>query len=174
MSKNNNKAKNSELDFVSPIVETLTPIVDEGMKLIASLIQFLLKKLFQYVEVRLFNRYQVAPIKARALKSKKMSDLSSTLGFSVNHNTPFKASELNTRKHTAIIGSTGSGKTVCTYLLIEHALKKGMPVIYFDPKASTENSKTFKKICEANNKKLYVFSDIEGHKTSFNPLLGGN
>lgn len=26
MSKNNNNAKNSDLDFVSPIVETLTPI----------------------------------------------------------------------------------------------------------------------------------------------------
>jgi hypothetical protein len=137
MSKNNNKAKSSELDIVSPIVETLTPIVEEGMKLLASLIQFLMKKLFQYIEVRFFNRYQVAPIKAKSLKSKKTSDLSNTLGFSVNHGTPFKASDLNTRRHTAIIGSTGSGKTVCTYLLIEHALKKGMPVIYFDPKAST-------------------------------------
>ena len=174
MSKNNNKAKNSELDIVSPIVETLTPIVEEGMKLMASLIQFLIKKLFQYIEVRFFNRYQVTPIKAKSLKSKKTSELSSTLGFSVNHGTPFKASDLNTRKHTAIIGSTGSGKTVCTYLLIEHALKKGMPVIYFDPKASTENINTFKRICEANNKKLYIFSDIEGYKTSFNPLLGGN
>src|SRR5690606_19887611 len=85
-----------------------------------------------------------------------------SLGYSINHKEDFLSVNLNTKKHTAIIGSTGSGKTVCTHILIEAALKKGMPVIYFDPKASLENIKTFKSICQASDKKLYVFSDIDG------------
>lgn len=129
---------------------------------------------FTYLNKKYLNKYQLEPLKLKELKNKKESANPKSAGYSVNHKIPFWLDHLNTKKHTAIIGSTGSGKTVCTYLLIEHALLSGKPVIYFDPKASQENLNNFKKICEVNHKKLYVFSDLKTHNTAFNPLLGGN
>jgi len=37
-------------------------------------------------------------------------------------------------KHAAIVGTTGSGKTVMCKILVEEALKQGIPVIAIDPK----------------------------------------
>jgi hypothetical protein len=174
MSKNNNRQKSSDFDLFSPFVEIFTEIIDALMKVVASGIDCLVNETFQFIDRKYFHKYPLSPLKSKSLSSQKKASSPDSLGFSINHKTPFKAADLNTGKHTAIIGSTGSGKTVCTYLLIELALKKGMPVIYFDPKASTENIETFRKICHANNKKLYVFSDLLGLGNPFNPLLGGN
>jgi Cdc6-like AAA superfamily ATPase len=174
MSKNQSKQNDIGLDFVSPIVEIFTMILEEIIKLLGFLLKIILNKLTQYVQVRFFDKYTLRPIKMKELKSKKKCERPDSIGYSINHQTPFYSSKLNTKKHTAIIGATGSGKTVCSQLLIEHALKRGMPVIYFDPKASHENIATFRKICEMNNKKLYVFSDISESPVNFNPLSGGN
>ncbi|MBC7428533.1 MAG: DUF87 domain-containing protein [Bacteriovorax sp.] len=174
MSKNHKKQQNDGLDFVTPFVEVFTMLVEELIKILSVVIEFIIKKIIDYVKVHLLNRRELRAITNKELKSKKKCEQNDTLGYSTNHRTPFYFNELSTTKHTAIIGSTGSGKTVCTYLLIENALRKGMPVIYFDPKPNHENINTFQKICEANNKKLYVFSDIVSKPTPFNPLSGGN
>jgi hypothetical protein len=71
MSKNNNKAKNSELDFVSPIVETITPIVEEGMKIIATLIQFLLKNFFNMLKCDFLIAIKWLPLKLGHLNPKR-------------------------------------------------------------------------------------------------------
>ena len=174
MSKNDNRQNNSGLDLVSPFAELIAELLNAIMKILEVGLTFIIREGSIYIKRKYFNKFPLSPIKTKDLSRKMKSEDYKTLGHSINHKMPFLAESLNTRKHTAIIGSTGSGKTVCTYLLIELALKKGMPIIYFDPKASIENINTFKNICEANNKKLYVFSDLEGYKTPFNPLLGGN
>lgn len=174
MSKNDKKHNSDALDFVTPFVELFTMLVEGLLKLLTIAIEFIVKKIIEYVKVHLLNRYDLKPITNKVLKSKAKCEESDTLGFSTNYRVPFYSSQLNTTRHTAIIGSTGSGKTVCTYLLIENALNKGMPVIYFDPKPNHENIKTFQQICEAKNKKFYAFSDIVSSPTQFNPLSGGN
>ena len=174
MSKNDKKHSSDGLDFITPFVELFTMLVEALLKLLTIAIEFIVKKIIEYVKVHLLNRYDLKPITNKELKSKTKCDKNDTLGFSTNYRVPFHSSQLNTTRHTAIIGSTGSGKTVCTYLLIENALKKGMPAIYFDPKPNHGNIKTFQQMCEANNKKLYVFSDIVKNPTPFNPLSGGN
>jgi DNA segregation ATPase FtsK/SpoIIIE-like protein len=134
LSKNNKKQQNDGLDFVIPFVEVFTILVEELIKILSVVIQFIINKIIDYVKVHLLNRRELKAITSKKLKSKKKCEESGTLGYSTNHRVPFYSSELNTTRHTAIIGSTGSGKTVCTYLLIENALRKGIPVIYFDPK----------------------------------------
>lgn len=156
MSKNNYKQNSSELDFVSPFVEIFAVIFEHLIELITLLITFLVTRGIEYINIRYFNKFPIRPIKNKELKSKKQTELDDCMGYSVNHKRPFNCDELNTKKHTAIIGSTGSGKTVCSQILIEDALRRGKPVIYFDPKASIENIETFKNICKSNNKKLYV------------------
>jgi type IV secretory pathway VirB4 component len=175
MSKNssNKQHSNNDLDFVSPFVEVFTEIFEQLVIVLGLLGAAAFKKISKYIRYRYFGEFASAPIKARQLHSKKKTNELGALGISLNNKRIFKLDELNTTKHTAIIGSTGSGKTVCMRLLIEHALNKGMPIIYFDPKANLENIETFKKICAANNKKLHIFSDITNKGTPFNPLLGG-
>lgn len=175
MSQKNNRSNNStDFELFTPLIEGLCECIEILGKTLFELFVFLIKIGFSYVNKTYFNRYQLEPLKLKELKSKKESTLHKSAGYSVNHKIPFWLDTLNTKKHTAIIGSTGSGKTVCTYLLIEHALLSGKPVIYFDPKASHENLNNFKKICEVNSKKLYIFSDLNTHNSAFNPLLGGN
>ena len=174
MSKNNNKQNNSEMDFVSQLVEIMTIVIENIIELLTILINFLVTQAIEYINIKFFNKLPIRSIKNKELKSKKQSELMDSIGFSVNHKRSFNCDELNTKKHTAIIGSTGSGKTVCSHILIEDALRHGKPVIYFDPKASVENIETFKNICKLNNKKLYIFCDFYENSTPFNPLLGGN
>jgi conjugal transfer pilus assembly protein TraD len=174
MSKNNNKPNSSELDFVSPLVDIMTIVIENIIELLTVLINFLITQSVEYINIKLFNKFPIRAIKNKELKSKKQSELIDSIGFSVNHKRSFKCNELNTKKHTAFIGSTGSGKTVCSHILIEDALRHGKPVIYFDPKASIENIETFKKICKHNNKKLYIFCDFYKDSTAFNPLAGGS
>lgn len=174
MSKNNNKQNSSDLDLVSPFVEIITVLIENLMELLTIVIQFLITKGIEYINIKLFNKFPIRPIKSKELKSKKQTEFVDCVGFSVNHKKHFNCHELNTQKHTAIIGSTGSGKTVCSHILIEDALRRGKPVIYFDPKASSENIETFKNICKYNNKKLYVFCDFYKDSSAFNPLIGGN
>jgi type IV secretory pathway TraG/TraD family ATPase VirD4 len=173
MSKNGNQKQQNNDNFITDIVDALTIVIEELIKVIGIFGVWASKQVIKYIKRKYFGIYSSEPIKARQLKSKKTTDELGALGVSLNNKRTFKLDELNTTKHTAIIGSTGSGKTVCMRLLIEHALSKGMPIIYFDPKANLDNIETFKKICTANNKKLHVFSDITSEGSAFNPLLGG-
>lgn len=174
MSKNSKNNQTDGLDFVTPFIEVFTLLVQHILEILQIAIAYLFTKLIEFIKVQYFNRRDVKQITSKELKSKKKTDLQGTLGYSTSYKTSFHFSELDTTKHTTVIGSTGSGKTVCTYLLIENALKKGMPVIYFDPKPNLENIETFRKICEANGKKIYYFSDIVESPNSFNPLNGGS
>jgi len=174
MSKNTKNNQNDGLDFVTPFIEIFTILFQHLIEILTIVFAYLITKLIEYIKVHHFNRRELKPITQKELKSKRQTELQGTIGYSTSFKTPFHFSELNTTKHTAVIGSTGSGKTVCTYLLIENALKKGMPVIYFDPKPNLENIDTFTKICEANGKKIYFFTDIVKAPVSFNPLSGGS
>lgn len=170
MSKKQNPSNDN---IVGDIVDAIAILVEELVKIIGQLGLWTSKQLIKYIKRKYFGIYSSEPIKPRQLKSKKTTNELGALGVSLNNKRVFNLSELNTTKHTAIIGSTGSGKTVCMRLLIENALSKAMPIIYFDPKANLENIETFKKICAASKRKLHIFSDITSDGTPFNPLLGG-
>lgn len=174
MSKKSTHYQNGANDLLSPFVEFFLFIIEELGKLLATLISFLVKKAIEYTKIHFLHIRELKSITSKEVKLKTKTNKPSTIGYSSLYRLPFHFKELDTTKHTAVIGSTGSGKTVCTYLLIENALQKGMPVIYFDPKPNLENIETFKKICKANNKELYLFSDIVDSPVSFNPLTGGN
>lgn len=169
MSKN---AKNQDLgvDIVTPIAEILTEVI----KMLMELIGFLALKLFAFSKHKFLGHRDLSPITTKHLKVKKKSLGNESLGHSINHKEELKLASIDTTKHTAVIGSTGSGKTVCLRLLIDHALRRGRPVIYFDPKASLDSVQIFKSMCEKQGKKLYLFTDLIENPASFNPLLEGN
>ncbi len=176
MSYGNNKTKQSDtgFDIVSPFSDLLNEIISLLVELLGHLLNFLMGKLGNYIAFKFHGEFSSKPVEQRHLKSKKSSEDEEHLGYSANNKRFFHLNELNTGKHTAVIGSTGSGKTVCLRVLIDHALRSGKPVIYFDPKANTESVNVFKKMCASQNKKLYLFTDISEDATPFNPLLEGD
>ncbi|HOI18993.1 MAG TPA: DUF853 family protein [Candidatus Woesearchaeota archaeon] len=76
------------------------------------------------------------------------------LGFSNNKKLNYNLSLLT--RHTAILGTTGSGKTVMSKILLEEAMLNGIPVIAIDPKGDVSG------ICVAR----------EGF--DFRPFIGNN
>ena len=111
---------------------------------------------------------------SRELHSNKTSLELFALGRSINRKRPFHFRELNTERHTAIIGSTGSGKSVCMNHLMIRALVNYFPIICFDPKPSRESVEQFKQMCAYFGRKAYVVSELLHPSDVFNPLVEGS
>jgi conjugal transfer pilus assembly protein TraD len=163
-SKNNQQSE--PISIFGEIFHDLFQLASEGVYLF-------LKWSIKNIKRKYFNIHTLTPIEQKHLRSKKQAKAPHLLGYSCNQKREFELDELQTHKHTAVIGSTGSGKTVCLRLLTHHALKQGMPVIYFDPKPNLDSINTFRKMCAEQGKKLYLFTDIVPDTSSFNPLLDG-
>ena len=172
MSQNSRNTSNPSggLDLVSPFVDIFHEVLKMLCELIGHLVTWAGRKVIQ----KYCGIYHSNPVAQKHLRCNKTVTGPAYLGYSASNKRKFHLQELNTKKHTAVIGSTGSGKTVCLRVLIDHALSMGKPVIYFDPKASLESVEVFRKMCERSGKKLYLFTDIAEDATAFNPLLDGS
>ncbi|HAZ12960.1 MAG: hypothetical protein A2X86_09230 [Bdellovibrionales bacterium GWA2_49_15] len=175
MSYNSKKENNSDFGsgIFSALIEAFAEFINLLLELFTLLMGHLVKWVVRELSRRMSGTYHSNPVEQKHLHSKKTVTAPDYLGFSASNKRKFHLEELNTKKHTAVIGSTGSGKTVCLRVLIDHALRMGKPVIYFDPKASLEAVAVFRKMCLANRKKLYLFTDIAEDAMPFNPLLDG-
>lgn len=84
----------------------------------------------------------------------------------------FSLSENDLNKHILLVGTTGTGKTVCTLSLIEkNAMMQKKPCIIVDGKGSINFIDNVVKLAEKHNKKIYIFS--ENSKSYYNPILLG-
>lgn len=74
-------------------------------------------------------------------------------------------------KHFLVSGTTGSGKTVMMYNIMEQALREDMGVIYVDGKGSPKTVQSITKLANHYGKKVYNFSDkTDWH---YNPVKYG-
>ena len=74
-------------------------------------------------------------------------------------------------KHCLVSGTTGSGKTVMMYNIMEQALREDMGVIYVDGKGSPKTVQSITKLANHYGKKVYNFSDkTDWH---YNPVKYG-
>lgn len=117
----------------------LEGILIELVNGLSKLIQFSVDKLVFHASKFISDSIEANRTNSKKLNLHLTNKMNQTtkedaIGYSVNEKRSFLFNELDTTKHTAIIGSTGSGKTVCMELLMENALKRGQPIIYFDPK----------------------------------------
>jgi hypothetical protein len=168
------KTASNDLDFVSPLVEIIHFLLVEVFKVFCIALKFLSSLILSKLKLKVFKITPSNPVQSKNLRSSKKVKDRDHLGYSLNNKRPYPFREIEFKRHTGVIGSTGSGKTVCLRMLIENALKAGKPVIYFDPKSSLESIQVFKDMCQYYGKKLYLFSDRDPYATSFNPLLDGD
>ena len=161
-------------DIVEPFILLFTEVFKLILQMLEMLARFVIQKFIAwYMETRQ-GRYVNKPLVARQLRSKKQAQGIEFLGLSLNRKRPFRYEELNTKRHTGVIGSTGSGKSVCLENLMMNALSRGLPVIYFDPKPSVEGVRRFNKMAKAFNKQALIVGDEFFSEALFNPLLEGS
>jgi type IV secretory pathway TraG/TraD family ATPase VirD4 len=169
----NSRNQNLNVDYLGPLAEGLENLILILADQLQVFCRFLFKKLTEaYLERR--GIYQNKPLVQKRLKSKKVAVESGEMAFSISRKRPLNFNEIDFRRHTAVIGSTGSGKSVCMENLMTHSLMMSKPIIYFDPKPSLDGIKRFKAICQSFGKKAYVISDVERSSVAFNPLLEGS
>ncbi|GAB4023847.1 MAG: hypothetical protein Fur0010_27090 [Bdellovibrio sp.] len=170
MNRQNNQNQSSQFDIVTPFSEVFQLFIE----LIGRLVVYLGRSCWDVYLERVKKIYRNSPIKNRLVYSTKQSDCESSIGRSVNRKRPLLFSEINTAKHTGIIGSTGMGKSVCMGHLVEKSLREEKPVIIFDPKPSRSSINEFQNLCRKYGKQARIISDTVEETTFFNPLLEGD
>ena len=114
-------------------------------------------------------------IERKSLGVKRTTLADNAIGYSVTAKRNLIGEELDKSKHTAIIGASGSGKTVLLDTLIYEDMKEGKPVVYLDPKGDRGTLLTFIHLCKLTGRDFYIFSEHwqgEG-ACSLNPVKEG-
>lgn len=169
-----NKKQSADLgfgEFLVPIVDLLSTILVKGLKLTVDGIGYLLGK---YV-FDLKDKNNVVKIEREDLKSKRTTLLDEAIGYSVTRKRNLLGSEINKAAHTAIVGASGSGKTVLLDTLMYEDMKQGKPVVYVDPKGDNETLINFINLCKWTGRDYYIFSEYYtgSGSTSLNPVMDG-
>lgn len=73
--------------------------------------------------------------------------------------------------HCFVQGTTGSGKTVLMYAILEGALRNGIGGIFIDGKGDPKTEREISQLAQAYHKKIHVFSDCTD--LHYNPVRFG-
>lgn len=152
--------KNQNVDY--GLGEILLPVFE--------LLNILMLKFMELASeglVYLFNNYvfrnrkeENSPkIERDHLKNEIRTLADEALGYSVTRKRNILNHELEKSDHTAIVGASGSGKTVAINTLIYADLLAGKPVVYLDPKGDNETLLTFINMCLLTGRDFAIFSE---------------
>jgi conjugal transfer pilus assembly protein TraD len=163
------KKKNSPegVDFVTPIVEIITDLINALLQLLGLGIQYGI------------NHYKSRKALVRTIEQKELKSTKSTLsvedlGFSISRGRPISFSGIDFSKHSSIFGAAGFGKTNLISILQENSLQNNRPIIFFDPKGDLEALLSFKSLCEKYQKKCLIFSEHYKDSINLNPVKNGS
>ncbi len=163
--KNNNKSK--DLDLFEPIVE----IFHELCMMIVGVLKELTKCLWRRITK---SPAEIKKIERKALSNKKSTIKPESLGLDTRSKKDILLKDIDFTKHSFIVGASGYGKTNLISMLQENNLKQNKPIIFIDPKGDMGALKTFKRLCEKNNRPCYIFSEHYEDSISLNPVLEGS
>ncbi len=174
MTNNKNVRPQRRTSIVDDLAFFLEEILKILIKLIEIIITWLLKKGWELYQQKVLKRPILRILTRKMLVSRKGSLDPKSLGYAPSKRANILLEDLHMEKHTAVIGSTGSGKTVLLSLLQEHALSSGRAIIFFDPKTCPENIQRFKAICQLYKRKFHIVAEKSQDSVFFNPLLEGS
>lgn len=75
-------------------------------------------------------------------------------------------------KHTLVLGTTGSGKTVTVCNIVESAIARGIPLIYIDGKGDYDLACRVARCGQDNGRPVSLFA-MKGDSVAYNPLAVG-
>ena len=77
-------------------------------------------------------------------------------------------------KHTALVGTTGSGKTTTIYNIAQYAMLSQQAIIIIDGKGDAALTRRIKAMAKAHGRPYYLFSTNDPRSLGYNPLADGN
>ncbi len=163
--------KQKDSDILVDIVEVMGELILKLMQGLTELVHFLLKR---YVFER--GKQEVKKIERRSLSKRTATLRDDAIGYSVNNRKLVYGHELDKSIHTAVIGASGSGKTVLLDALMFEDMRQGKPVVYIDPKGDAETMNKFIRMCQFTGRDFSVFSENYHGKGScaLNPVKDGS
>ena len=156
-------------EILLPIIELMNILVLKLMQGFGELVWFLWQK---YTNAS----PPIKKIERRFLDKGVRSQREDVIGYSVNKKRLILGEEIDKSAHTAIVGASGSGKTVLLDALMFEDMRQGKPVVYIDPKGDIETLKNFERMCKLTGRDFAIFSEnYFGEKSCFlNPVKDGS
>lgn len=171
-----NKKANGDLglgEFIVPVMDLLSIILMKMMDSLTCALHFTISK---YLKRGNGNGNDIQKIEREKIKKDTRTLQDDAIGYSITSKRNILGEELNKSAHTAIIGASGSGKTVLLDTLMYEDMKQGKPVIYIDPKGDNETLINFINLCKLTGREFLIFSEYwsgEG-KSKLNPVKDGS
>ncbi|MCF8060738.1 MAG: type IV secretion system DNA-binding domain-containing protein [Bacteriovoracaceae bacterium] len=153
-----NKKQSKDLglgEFIVPVMDLFSILIMKAMDLMAVGFQFGMNK---YVFKR-SNDSNTPKIDRDFLANSKSTLQDEAVGYSLTTKKNLLGNELNKKAHTAIVGASGSGKTVLLDALMYEDMKQNKPVVYIDPKGDNETLLNFINLCKITGRDFYIFSE---------------
>lgn len=170
--KQTNKEHFSFGEIANPIMELLS------MALLKSL--NLLSEFLCLISSYLISRYtwskEIKKINKKDVYKNVSTERDDSIAISITNRKEIQLNDINKSTHTAIIGASGSGKSVLIDSLIYEDLKSGKPIFFIDPKGDNESLNNFINLCKLTGRNFKVFSEYwedEG-ACSINPVKDGS
>ena len=169
------KSKNVDYglgEIFLPVMELMTILIMATMNLctkgiILGVNKFVLKR---------GATINIKKIERDDLNNTKTTLSDDVIGYSVTAKKLLKACEVNRKLHTAIVGASGSGKTVLLDVLMYDDMLSGKPVVFIDPKSDNGSLHNFINLCRITGRDYQIFSEhYSGYgATSLNPVKDGS
>jgi conjugal transfer pilus assembly protein TraD len=142
-------------EFIVPVMDLFTILIMKVMDLMATGFQLGMNK---YV-FKKSTESNTPKIDRELLANTKSTLQDEAIGYSLTTKKNLLGSELNKKAHTAIVGASGSGKTVLLDALMYEDMKLNKPVVYIDPKGDNETLLNFINLCKLTGREFYIFSE---------------
>ncbi len=153
------------IDLMSEILLKLSHLMATG--LVLGMDRYVLKK---------DTKNNIKKIERDDLKNDRRTLLEEAIGYSVTSRRNIMGSDINKSAHTAVVGASGSGKTVLLDALMFEDMRQGKPVVFIDPKGDNGSLLNFINLCKLTGREFYVFSEYwngEG-ASALNPVKDGS
>ena len=96
----------------------------------------------------------------------------SRIGMDQKSRKPIALSDIDANKHTLVLGTIGSGKTVSILNVVESAINRTLPVVYVDGKGDYDLAHQVMAYARAHGRPAYLFA-MNGDSCAYNPLASG-
>jgi len=100
------------------------------------------------------------------------TDNGALLGIDKSDRNQVPLSDHHANKHTLVLGTIGSGKTVSVLNVVESAINRDLPIIYVDGKGDYDLACQVMAYARARGRPAYLFA-MNGESIVYNPLASG-
>lgn len=156
------KPENIVEEFVVFLEKALTEQIENSVKKLSFFLP------------RLFNIEKKSDISVDILKRKEDWYIEDSFAHSLTRRKDISLNAVDLDRHTVVAGATGAGKNVTLDNIMFEYFKKGIPLIFIDPKGDSGALQNFLELNKHFGKKCYVFSESYPLSDKCNPVLEGD